>query len=68
MTALEPRLSLAPGFQPGLGRPQAANRGLGQQTTSASPDQGPDRQLDRDRAAASFRGETACLSPTAIGG
>jgi hypothetical protein len=42
------------------------------------PDRGLDRQfgpgldrqrdqLDRDRAAASFPGETACLSPTAIG-
>ena len=37
-------------------------------TASASSTPGSDRQLDRDRAAASFReGETACLSPTAIG-
>jgi hypothetical protein len=80
MTVFGPRLSLAPGFdqgsaapppgggfQPGFGiRPSAFDHGLDRL-----------RQLDHkppiasstaNWAAASFRGETACLSPTAIEG
>jgi hypothetical protein len=63
MTAFGPRLSLAPGLI--RGRPLALRAAASSRVSAARPRlsiTGSDRQLDRDRAAASFRGETACLS------
>ena len=47
------------GFQPGLGSQPRGFRPRARQPARA---QAPDRRLDPNRAAASFRGETACLS------
>ena len=77
MTALDPRLSFAPGMI--RGRPlalRAAASSRASEASTAALDPGLDRQLDsglrspaRPRPGGGlFRGETACLSPTAIGG